>query len=59
MKDKERKRVNRLSYRELPEGGRQQEVLTESSASPVSELSKIWRLAPLQGRMSIVRGGTA
>lgn len=59
MKDKERKRVNRFPQRELPQGERQQEILTESSASSVSEPSKIWRLAPLQCRMSIVRGGTA
>lgn len=36
-KDKERKRVNRFSGRELPYGERQQRVLTKSSASPVSE----------------------
>lgn len=36
-KDKERKRVNRFSGRELPHGERQQRVLTKSSASPVSE----------------------
>ena len=49
-KDNERKQVNRLSCRELSYGERQQEVLTKSSASPVPEWSRVWRLAPLQGR---------
>jgi hypothetical protein len=34
-------------YRELPDGERQQEVLTESSGSSVSEQSRIWRVASL------------